>query len=91
MTFLLLLHIGSAAACGVARGAVDRSGTAATTTDPSATNQATPVTTTTGTNTNRLWPAPTSAGHSLTAQPEPAACDFQVVPRICGEIGGVYD
>jgi hypothetical protein len=92
MTILLLIFlVARGAAAGAAAGGVgNRTGPAATTADLDAANQATPVATTTGANTN-LRPALTNAGRKLTAQPRPAASDFQVVLRICGEMGGLYD
>jgi hypothetical protein len=91
MTILLpLFRIVSGAPAGAAAGgAGNRPGSAATTADLDA-DQATPVATTIGANTN-LRPALTSAGRKLTAKQKPAVCDFQLVVRIRGEMGGLYD
>jgi hypothetical protein len=92
MTFLrpIFLVVSGASAGAAAVGAGNRPGQTATTAGLDAANQATPVATTIGANIS-LRPALTSAGRNLTAEKTPAACDFQMVLRIRGEMGGLYD
>jgi len=67
-------------------------GPAATTADFNTNNQPRLAATTASANIrNQRGPATTSAGRNFTAHPRGAACDSQVIFRICGETGGLYD